>query len=105
MTEAGFVSFIQANIGSVYALDLLLLLKRNRHRAWHPDGLVRELRSSPTAVAEALNRLVRAGLVSENPPGCFVFAPISPDHEQSVSEIERAYTSAPLSVVKAIMVP
>ena len=65
--------------------------------------LVRELRSSETAVMEALSRMNRAGLVAQNSDGRFAFAPVSARHEQLAAEIEKAYNSTPMSVVKAII--
>jgi DNA-binding GntR family transcriptional regulator len=97
------IAFIRAHIGSVYTLELLLLLKRHPDRTWQASDLVRELRSSGTAVAEALNRLIRAGLVSENSAGDYAFVPTSPEHERIATEIESAYARTPISVVKAIV--
>jgi hypothetical protein len=101
--EEEVVAFIRAHIGSLYALELLLLTKRGRDKTWQPDELIRELRSSGTAVAEALSRLLKAGLVAERPSGNYTYAPASPERERLADEIERLYTSRPISVVKAIV--
>ena len=70
MSEEEVIGFIRTYVGSVYTLELLLLLKRNPQKAyWETGDLVRELRSSGTAVADALQRMIAAGLVSEHPPG------------------------------------
>jgi DNA-binding GntR family transcriptional regulator len=103
VSEDDIIGFIRAHIGSVYTLELLLLTRRSPGKTWQVNELVRELRSSNTAVAEALNRLVQAGLVTEKSPGHYGFAPISPEHEQVAAEIEKAYVRMPLSVVKAIV--
>jgi hypothetical protein len=97
------LTFIRDYLGSVYALELLLLIKKNSSRAWHAVDLVRDLRSSATAVTEALSRLIQAGLVSENPTGRYVFAPLSPMHAKLAADIEKIYTSAPMSVMTAIV--
>jgi DNA-binding transcriptional ArsR family regulator len=102
VVEEDIIAFIRAHLGSLYALDLLLLIKRDRNRSWQPGELVRELRSSQTAVAEALSRLVQAELVTEKPPGSYRFAPTSPERERLASEIERVYTSKPIRSVEAI---
>jgi DNA-binding GntR family transcriptional regulator len=102
VSEEEVIGFIRTHVGSVYTLELLLLMKRGRHKSWNAAGLVRELRSSGTAVAEALSRMMQAGLVSENPAGRYSFAPASAKHEQLAAEIEKAYTNTPISVVKAI---
>lgn len=103
MSEEDILTFARTYIGSVYTLELLLLTKRAPQRPWKADDLVRELRSSGTAVADALSRLVQAGLVSEVEAGRYAFAPASPQHEQLCEKIEKAYASAPLSVMKAIV--
>lgn len=102
LTEDEVLEFICANIGSVYTLEVLLVMKRDRHRGWDAPGLIHELRSSGTAVAEALNRLRQAGLVAEN-SGLYAFKPDSPDRELIAEEIERLYSARPIGVVKAIM--
>jgi hypothetical protein len=103
LTEDEVIEFIRAHIGSVYTLEVLLLMKREAAREWPVADLVHELRSSRTAVAEALTRLSRAGLVTEKSAGQFSFGPTSPAEEQIASEIEQLYSVRPISVVKAIM--
>ena len=103
VSEEEVLAFIRAHIGSVYTLELLLQLKQSTGRVWQSGELVRELRSSRTAVADALGRLIQAGLVTEDPTGCYFFAPASPEREQLAAEVEKVYTSKPISVVKAIM--
>jgi DNA-binding MarR family transcriptional regulator len=100
--EQQVMDFIQANIGSVYALELLLLIKRYPNKTWRAGDLIRELRSSGTAVSEALSRLVKAGFVSENPAGRYVFAPASSKHERLAADIEQAYAHMPMSVMQGI---
>lgn len=103
MSEEEVIGFIREHVASVYTLELLLLTKRDRHKSWTAADLVRELRSSGTAVAEALSRMEQAGLVSRHADGRYAFAPISPRHEQLAAEIEKAYNNTPMSVVKAII--
>jgi hypothetical protein len=91
------------HLGSVYALELFLLMKRVRDRSWNAAELVRELRSSGTAVTEALNRLAGVGFVVENPAGNYTFTPKSPELERLAAEIEMIYTNKPISVIKAIV--
>lgn len=103
MDEEQLIAFIRAHIGSVYTLELLLLIKRDRQRWWQPAELVRELRSSGTAVTEALFRLTQAGLISQDQSEFYRYAPLSPEREQMAEAIEKAYASTPLAVVKAIV--
>src|SRR4051794_28842333 len=50
VSEEEVIGFIREHVGSVYTLELLLLVKRDRDRYWTIGELVRELRSSATAV-------------------------------------------------------
>jgi hypothetical protein len=51
VTEDELLKFVQDSIKSVWALEMLLLFRRERQRAWNAGNLVRELRSSDSAVA------------------------------------------------------
>lgn len=103
MNEAELIDFVRARIGSVYTLELLLLMKRDPARAWQANDLVRELRSSRTAVAEALGRLSEAGLISGKPDGHYVYAPANAERQQMADAIEKSYASTPFAVMKAII--
>jgi hypothetical protein len=103
VTEKDVLTFVQNWISSVYSLELLLLMRRERGKAMQPADLVRELRSSPMAVAQALQELKAAGLISESPGGSCTYAPASAEHERVVADIERTYAVKPITLVKAIM--
>jgi hypothetical protein len=105
LTEEEVLAFVRSYISSVYTLELLLLVKNNRSRPWHAAELVRDLRSSPTAVAEALKSLQSAGLVSVDSTGLAYFDPKSPAHDAVAAGIEQTYAAKPLSLVKAITTP
>jgi hypothetical protein len=55
--------FIGSSFRSVWALELLLLLKREP-RVWLRDELVTAMRASELVVTNALDTLVAAGLAS-----------------------------------------
>lgn len=95
-------SFIRDFIRSVWDLELLLLLRRTASRGWEPDELVRELRSSPLLVAEALLVLGRAGLVIQEKPGSHRYQAASPALDEMVQQLEIAYARTPAAVTRAI---
>jgi hypothetical protein len=64
--EADILDIVRNSIGSVWALELLLVVGGRPERAWQTDELVRELRSSPAAVAGAAVLLERAGLIARD---------------------------------------
>jgi hypothetical protein len=103
VTDEQIVAFLRAHIRSVWALELMLLLARERGRTWHPNELVREMRSSSVAVAEALRNLQSAGLAAPDADNRYRYSPASAELDQLAREVEQAYATRPTAVVKAIV--
>lgn len=103
MTEDDLLAFIATSLGSVWALELLLLLRRNPDRGWDPESLVRELRSSPLVVDEGLRRLQGAGLVMQDGAATFRYQAASPQLDDVASELEKVYAAKPTTVINAIV--
>lgn len=102
MSEDEVLAFVQTSIKSVWALEVLLLLRRERQRAWSTQDLVLELRSSEAAVTEALSGLRALGAVAAEPAG-FRYQPSSAELDRVCGSIEQLYATKPLAVAKAIM--
>ena len=102
MTDEEIFAFIRASVRSVWALELLMLLRRDPARAWHPDELVRELRGSPAIVQEELAGLRSAGLVGEA-DGRYRYGPASAAQDGLAGALQETYAARPMTVVKAIM--
>lgn len=98
-----FLSFVGAAIRSICALELLLYVRRERPRIVRIDELVRELRSSGLAVAQALDELTRFGLVAEFPQVGYSYQPTSPALDALCEELEIEYVRKPLAVIRAIL--
>jgi hypothetical protein len=93
--------FVAASFPSVWALELLLALKRER-RAWSRDELVATLRASELVVSRALEALVAAGLASfEN--GGAIYLPVNADVDACVERVEQTYRTRPNAVRRAII--
>ena len=60
--EAEISQFIRIYIPSVWALELLLLLRADPARRWSPAELLKELRASTSLVDENLAHFERQGL-------------------------------------------
>ena len=103
MTEDDLLAFVATSVGSIWALELLLLLRRNPDRDWAPQSLVRELRSSPLVVDEGLRRLQGAGLVIQDGTATFRYQAASPQLDHIASELEKIYAAKPTTVVNAIV--
>jgi DNA-binding HxlR family transcriptional regulator len=102
VTEEDLLAFVGTTIGSVWTLELLLLLKRHPQRSWRTEELIRELRGSQVVIAEALKMLQGAGLVVEDAGG-HRYQAASSRLDELVSELETAYATKPMTVIKAIV--
>jgi hypothetical protein len=102
VTEEEVFARVRSSIASVWALELLLLLRRTDPEVWSYDNLVAELRSSRTVVEFASATLARAGLISQDRAG-ITYHPATHDARRFVDELQRIYSAKPTSVVRAIM--
>ncbi len=101
--DAELLNFIRASINSTWALELLLLMRRQRPRAFQPEELVLALRGTNTLVNTCLDQLLKSGLVARNEAGEWLYAPASPALEELVAQLESAYAEKPVSVINAIV--
>ena len=93
--------FIRSTFRSVWALELLLVLKREP-RLWSRDELVSVLRASELVVSKALDGLVAAGLASLEGEGAS-YMPVSAEVANKVDETEKLYAVRPDAVRRAIV--
>jgi hypothetical protein len=93
--------FIGSSFRSVWALELLLLLKREA-RALGKEELVASLRASPAVVEQALKSLTAAGLAGSDGQG-LTYMPVSPEVALLVEETEQLYRSRPDRVRRVIV--
>jgi hypothetical protein len=103
VSEDDLLAFVTVSIRSVWALELLLLLKRDPSILWDAQGLILELRSSPVVIAEALASLVGVGLVVEDSGTRYRYGAASPALDRLVCELEQVYAAKPATVIKAIV--
>lgn len=93
--------FVAASFPSVWALELLLALKRER-RPWSREELVATLRASELVVSRALEALVAAGLASFEDGGA-IYLPVNAEVEACVERVEQTYRTRPNAVRRAII--
>ena len=103
MISEEILRFIRSSIKTVWALELLLLIRRQSSQSWTAEGLTTELRSSLPLVADILSGFKDAGLVKEMADGQYRYQPATPELEHLVEQLEKAYAARPLAVVKAIL--
>ena len=93
--------FIAASFPSVWALEILLSLKRER-RLWTRQELVSAHRASELVVSRGLEALVAGGLASFEDDGAR-YAPVNRDVEIAVDRAEELYRTRPNAVRRAIV--
>jgi predicted transcriptional regulator len=86
---------------SVWALELLLLLKREP-RVWSPSELISTLRASELVVNKALEELLAAGLVSLEGGGAR-YLPVTDEVATELDRVEQLYAARPDAVRRAIV--
>jgi hypothetical protein len=96
------LAFIRRNLKSVWALELLLLLRADRERGWTTVELVRELRASDSLVVGILEAFRRHGLVGGEDG--WRYAAAGPDADLC-DQIEALYRERPMTLIKAISTP
>lgn len=95
--------FIASTFGSVWALELLLLLRQAPERAHSHEALIGQLRASDAVVSKSIQGLSAAGLVLEEGDGTVRYAPVSPELDAQVSEAEALYRARPDAVRRIIV--
>jgi hypothetical protein len=100
--EAEILEFVRSSIGSVWALEVLELVRREPKRAWQFDELVRELRSSPAAIEGASQLLQNAGLVAKIDDHACRYQPSTPALDQIGELVQKIYAAKPATVIGAI---
>lgn len=93
--------FIAASFPSVWALEVVLALRRER-RIWTYEELVATLRASELVVSKALAALVAAGLASIDDGGA-VYLPVNQETDDCMDRVEQLYRTRANAVRRAII--
>lgn len=102
LTEGDLASFIASSIPSVWALECLLLLKRLAPAGQTRSEIITTLRSSELAIAQSLEHLERAGLISGR-DGIYCYSPAIPLLGELADRIEQVYTRRPMWLMNAVL--
>lgn len=103
MIPEAVLALIRSSIKSAWALELLLCIRRQAPRSWTVDQLTAELRSNPSLVLSILTSLKKADLVQEEPEGSFRYAPLTPELDDLVRQLDELNTERPLALIKEII--
>jgi hypothetical protein len=96
-------SFIRTTFRSVWALELLCLLRQVRDRGLSHAEMVAGLRGSDLVVRQSVESLTAAGLVTVDADGGARFRPASPKVDILVDEAVALYAKSPDAVRRMIV--
>jgi hypothetical protein len=103
MMEKDLAEFLQDSFGSVWSLEILLVLHRQPERVWTAEDLIAELRSSQVVVQQGIDNLLAAGLIVAEDGGAVRYGPASAGQDALVRRLEDAYRVKPAAVRRLII--
>jgi hypothetical protein len=95
-------AFVRSHFRSVWALELLCFLRRNRDRALSRAEMVAGLRGSDLVVVQGVESLAASGLVAAGADGSARYDPASLALDELVEGTEALYANRPDAVRRAI---
>jgi hypothetical protein len=94
--------FIRSVFGSVWALELLLILRQTPQRNWARSDLIAALRASEQVLARSCADLRAAGLIEEQGDSVR-YAPASAERDAQVTLAAAVYEARPTLVRRMIV--
>lgn len=94
--------FVQNGLGSVWALNVMLVLRENPERRWNAVELVAHLRASETVVRDVLSRLNALGKLIVFEGGGWRWRPASAELSDLCRRIAEEYAQRPVGLVNLI---
>lgn len=103
MISESALRFVRGTIKSVWALELLLLMKRRSETIWTVEALTAELRGSVGLVNDLVAAFEHAGLIERASGNAVRYRPQRPEFHDLVCELERVHAERPLTLIKEIV--
>lgn len=94
--------FVRGTFRSVWALELLCMLRKNRERSLTHREMVDGLRASDFVVMQSLDNLAAVGLVSRDADGSARYHPTHGNADRLVERTEEFYATSPNAVRRII---
>lgn len=104
-SEQELAGFIRSTFRSVWTLELLLYLRRQRERAFSQTELVQGLRASDSIISTGLDVLLAGGLIIVEADGGVRYRPVSADIDALADGTEALYAQRPDAVRRLIVDP
>lgn len=102
MLEPQLLAFVRSSIPSIWALELLLLLRRAAPGRLTREEMVQHLRATPNLIDRLLSRFASLGLVNEE-NGAFRFECALSETEQLCEALAVAADERPIALRDAII--
>lgn len=102
-SQSNLDQFIGASFGSVWTLELLLLLAADEQRQWSEAELVMALRASDLIIHRAVEELTAAGLIIAEADRRLRFGPVNADLHELVAQTRILYARSPDKVRRTII--
>lgn len=96
-------TFIRSTFRSVWSLELLCLLRRDRERSWMQEDLVFAMRSSSLVVRQSVDSLLAAGLVVVSEAQTVRYQPANEELDRMAEAAEALYAQRPDAVRRMIV--
>lgn len=103
MLDSKLLAFVRSSIPSIWALELLLLMRRAAPGYLTRDELVQHLRATPMLIERLTARFVSLGLVEKNAAGAFRFQCSALETETLCEMLAVAADERPLALRDAII--
>src|SRR5690242_14950889 len=97
------LAFVRASFRSVWALEVLLYLRRHAPNPATEKNIVMDLRAGTALVATCLEQLEHAGLAVRDEDQRARFAPASPALTSLCDLLDAAYMERPARVINVIV--
>lgn len=103
MLDPQLLAFVRSSIPSIWALELLLLLRRAAPGYLTREELVQHLRATPMLIDRLLAQLTAAGLLKVNETGAVRFECSSPQLDTICEALALAADERPIALRDAII--
>jgi hypothetical protein len=100
-----FPQLVRTHIASVWALEVILLLRRDVERWWSAKALSDELRATVAIVDTSVGQFQRLGLVVSDAEGRHRYAAASRLLDDFCARLAKEYRERPVAIINLISAP
>lgn len=102
MLDPRLLAFVRSSIPSIWALELLLLLRRAAPQHLSRDEMVQHLRATPNLIDRLITQFLAGGLVSHDESG-YRFECATPELASLCEDLAMAADERPIALRDAII--